>query len=388
MDTVDTVVIGAGVVGLAVARAIALSGREVMVIEKETAIGQGASSRNSEVVHGGLYYATGSLKAKLCVRGKEMLYAYCAERGLPVKPCGKLIVATDEKQLLKLAQIEAQAVANGVPVQRLKREQARALEPVLECIEALLSPTTGIVSSHDFMTALQGDLENAGGIVALATQVEKIEFLDRKSYENSSLVGVLSAQTAIESGSITERVELGFRQLINASGLYAPQLAQRMQGLDVAHVPKAHYAKGNYYALSGKSPFKRLIYPIPDGAGLGVHITIDLGGQAKFGPDVEWLEGITDPDNIDYSVDSRRADAFYAEVRKYWPGLRDGQLSPSYSGVRAKIVGAGEAAADFMIQGEAVHAIRGLVNLFGIESPGLTSSMAIGEYVVDMLLNS
>ncbi len=388
MDHVDTIVVGAGVVGLAVARALALSGREVMVIEKENAIGQGASSRNSEVVHGGLYYATGSLKVKLCVRGKEMMYAYCAERGLPIQQCGKLIVATDEQQLAKLAQIEAQAVANGVPVQRLSRDEARTLEPELECIQALHSPTTGILSSHDFLTALQGDLENAGGIVALTTQVEKIEFLAPKSNDNRPTAGVLYAQSAIDSGASAERVEIGFKQLVNAAGLYAPQLAQRMQGLYAAHVPQARFAKGNYYSLSGKSPFKRLIYPIPSEAGLGVHITLDLGGQAKFGPDVQWLDGINDPDEIDYSVDPKRADAFYAEVRKYWPGLRDGQLSPSYSGVRPKIVSKQDAAADFLIQGEAVHRIKGLVNLFGIESPGLTSSMAIGEYVVDTLLNS
>jgi L-2-hydroxyglutarate oxidase LhgO len=384
VDQVDTVVIGAGVVGLAVARAIALTEREVMVIEKEKAIGQGVSSRNSEVVHGGLYYPTGSLKAKLCVRGKQMMYAYCAERGLPILQCGKLIVATNASQLPKLAQIEAQAVANGVPVKRLNREQARALEPELECIAALHSPTTGIVSSHDLMTSLQGDLENAGGMIALATHVQKIQFLD----QNSPVAGILSAQSATESGANEDVVEIGFKQLINAAGLYAPQLAQRMQGLDAQHVPHAHYAKGNYYSLSGKAPFKHLIYPIPDAAGLGVHITVDLGGQAKFGPDVEWLEGITDPELIDYSVDPHRADAFYAEVRKYWPGLRNGQLTPSYSGVRPKIVGAGQAAADFVIQGQDVHGIKGLVNLFGIESPGLTSSLAIGEYVVEMLLNS
>jgi L-2-hydroxyglutarate oxidase LhgO len=388
VDQVDTVVIGAGVVGLAVARAIALTGREVMVIEREAAIGQGVSSRNSEVVHGGLYYPTGSLKAKLCVRGKEMMYVYCAERGLPIQNCGKLIVATDDLQLKKLAQIEAQAAANGVPVERLTREQARNLEPQLECIAALHSPTTGIMSSHDLMTSLQGDLENAGGMVALATEVESIQFLD----ENSSVAGVLHARSAIEKGASldhqADRVEIGFKQLINAAGLYAPQLAHRMRGLAAEHIPQPHYAKGHYYSLSGKAPFKRLIYPVPEAGGLGVHLTIDLGGQAKFGPDVQWLEGITDPAQIDYSVDPSRADAFYAEVRKYWPLLQDGQLSPSYSGVRPKIVGAYQAAADFMIQGEAVHGIAGLVNLFGIESPGLTSSMAIGEYVKEMLLNS
>jgi L-2-hydroxyglutarate oxidase LhgO len=381
MDTVDTIVIGAGAVGLAVARAIALSGREVMVIEKEGAIGQGASSRNSEVVHGGLYYAAGSLKAQLCVRGKQMLYDYCAERGLPIAACGKLIVATDASQTLKLSQIEAQAVANGVLVQRLTRDQARAMEPELECIAALHSPSTGIVSSHDLMTSLQGDLENAGGMVVLATRVDHIRFPKGKE----PMAFVLSAVSAIKNGA-NESMEIGFKHVINAAGLYAPLIAQRMHGLSAAHIPHAHYAKGNYYSLQGKAPFKRLIYPVPEAGGLGVHLTLDLGGQAKFGPDVEWLAGVSDPEQIDYSVDLRRADAFYAEVRKYWLGLRDGQLVPSYSGVRAKLTGPGEAAGDFVIQGESVHGIAGLVNLFGIESPGLTSSLAIGEYVTQMLL--
>jgi L-2-hydroxyglutarate oxidase LhgO len=384
VDSVEVVVIGAGVVGLAVARALALAGREVMVIEKERAIGQGISSRNSEVVHAGLYYATGSLKAQLCVRGKELLYAYCEERGVPIQRCGKLIVATDASQLPKLDSIEAQAQANGVPVQRLTDEQARALEPQLQCIAALHSPSTGIVSSHDLMTSLQGDLENAGGMVALATTVSQVQFLK----PNQPLAGILSAQSAINSGVGEESVEIGFKYLINAAGLSAPLLARRMQGLAAQHIPQDHYAKGNYYSLSGKAPFKHLIYPIPQAAGLGVHLTLDLGGQAKFGPDVQWLESITDPAQIDYSVDPSRADAFYAEVRKYWPGLQDGQLTPSYSGVRPKISGPTESAADFLISGPAQHGIAGLVNLFGIESPGLTSSLAIGEKVVDILSNS
>ena len=381
MEQVDTVVIGAGVVGLAVARALALRGREVMVIEKEAAVGQGVSSRNSEVIHGGLYYATSSLKAKLCVRGKELLYAYCAERGLPYQQCGKLIVATDASQMEKLAKIEAQAAANGVPVQRLSSAQAKAIEPELECLAALRSPTTGIVSAHDLMTALQGDLENAGGMVALATQVESVRFFKG----NEALSGVLIAQSAMDSGANAEQIELGFHHLINATGLYAPLLARRFEGLQSEHIPPAHFAKGNYYSLAGKAPFKHLIYPIPEAAGLGVHLTLDLGGQAKFGPDVQWLEGINSPDDIDYSVDPRRADGFYAEVRKYWPGLRDGQLTPSYSGVRPKITAPHEAAADFVIQGQATHGVRGLVNLFGIESPGLTSCMAIGEEVAEMI---
>ena len=384
MDSVEVVVIGAGVVGLAVARALALAGREVMVIEKERAIGQGISSRNSEVVHAGLYYATGSLKAQLCVHGKELLYAYCAERGVPIERCGKLIVATDPSQLPKLDSIEAQAKANGVPVQRLTHKQARALEPQLDCIAALHSPSTGIVSSHDLMISLQGDLENAGGIVALATEVQKMRFFK----QNEPLAGMLYAQSAMNSGVNEGPAEIGFKYLINAAGLSAPLLARQMQGLAAQHIPQDHYAKGNYYSLSGKAPFKHLIYPIPEAAGLGVHLTLDLGGQAKFGPDVQWLDDITDPAQIDYSVDPRRADAFYAEVRKYWPGLQDGQLTPSYSGVRPKISSATDPAADFLISGPAQHGIAGLVNLFGIESPGLTSCMAMGEKVVEILSNS
>lgn len=383
MDSVEVIVIGAGVVGLAVARALALGGREVLVIERENAIGQGISSRNSEVVHAGLYYATGSLKARLCVRGKALLYTYCEERGLPFDRCGKLMVATEVSQLAKLQAIEAQAKANGVPVQRLTREQARALEPQLECIAALHSPSTGIVSSHDLMTSLQGDLENAGGIVALATEVQQVHFYN----QNMPLAGVVSAQSAMNSGVKSEPIEMGFKYLVNAAGLSAPQLARQMVGLAAQHIPQDHYAKGNYYSLSGKAPFKHLIYPIPEAAGLGVHLTLDLGGQAKFGPDVQWLEGITDPAQIDYSVDPARAAGFYAQVRKYWPALQDDQLAPSYSGVRPKIHGPDEPAPDFQISGPAQHGIAGLVNLFGIESPGLTSCMAIGEDVVEILSN-
>jgi L-2-hydroxyglutarate oxidase LhgO len=383
MEKMDTVVIGAGVVGLAVARALALAGREVMVIEKEGAIGQGVSSRNSEVIHGGLYYPTGSLKAQLCVRGKELLYAYLQERGLPYQRCGKLMVATDASQLPKLAAIEAQAAANGVLVQRLSRDQARVLEPQLECIAALHSPSTGIVSSHDLMTSLQGDLENAGGMVVLATEVQSMAFFEG----NKAFPFVVSARSATDTGADEEPMQLACKQVINAAGLYAPLLARRTQGLNPATIAQDHYAKGNYYALAGKAPFKHLIYPVPEAAGLGVHLTLDLGGQAKFGPDVQWLQGITDPAQIDYNVDPRRADAFYAEVRKYWPALQDGQLTPSYSGVRPKISGPSEAAADFCIQGADVHGLQGLVNLYGIESPGLTSCLAMGEYVVNMLSN-
>jgi L-2-hydroxyglutarate oxidase LhgO len=381
MEQIDTVVIGAGVVGLAVARALALAGHEVMVIEKAHAIGQGISSRNSEVIHAGLYYPTGSLKAQLCVRGNALLYAYCRERHVPFSNCGKLIVATSQEQLPKLQALQAQAASNGVPVERLSRVQARALEPQLECMAALLSPSTGIVDSHALMLALQADLEHAGGMVALATEVVDIEFLEEKG----QVPGILSTQSAIEKGVNAERMQIRFKSLVNAAGLYAPQIAARIQGLDPVHIPQAHYAKGNYFQFSSKAPFKHLIYPIPEAAGLGVHLTIDLGGQAKLGPDVQWLQGITDPAQIDYSVDASRAQIFYTQVRNYWPALQDGQLAPSYSGVRPKISGPGEPAADFMIQGPQTHGIAGLVHLFGIESPGLTSCLAIGEYVAGLL---
>lgn len=359
-EAVDCVVVGAGVVGLAVARALALQGREVMVLEAADAIGTGTSSRNSEVIHAGLYYATGSLKARLCVQGRELLYAYCAERGVPHRRCGKLIVATSPDQIPALQGIEARARANGVgDLQWLDAEAAQALEPALQCVAALLSPSTGIVDSHALMLAMQGDLEHAGGMVVL----------------NSPLAHAECAPNAIELVAV-DGTRLVARSVVNAAGLHAPALAARFAGLGAAHVPVAHYAKGNYFTLSGKAPFSRLIYPVPEAAGLGVHLTLDLGGQAKFGPDVQWVDS---PDDL--AVDPSRGDAFYAEVRRYWPGLRDGALVPGYAGMRPKIHGPDAAAADFVIQGPSVHGIAGLVNLFGIESPGLTSALAIGEHV-------
>ncbi len=378
MDKVDVVVIGAGVVGLAVARALALTGREVLVLEKEQAIGQGVSSRNSEVVHGGLYYTPDSLKAQLCVRGKELLYAYAAQRGIGALACGKLIVATDESQHAALRNMQRTAQANGVPVTWLSAQEATALEPQLFCTAALSSPSTGIVDSHALMLSLQGDLENAGGIVALGSEVREIEFFT----ENNANVSVIRSYSAIDNVVS----ELQANMLVNAASLHACALARCMQGLAAQHIPQEFFAKGSYYSLAGKSPFSQLIYPAPDDAWLGVHITLDLGGQAKFGPDLEWLSAAT-PDEIDYAVDPRRADGFYAAVRRYWPALPDGALQPSYSGVRPKIYGPGQRAPDFRIDGPALHGLKGLVNLFGIESPGLTSSMAIGEYVTDMLLN-
>jgi L-2-hydroxyglutarate oxidase LhgO len=378
MDTVDAVVIGAGVVGLAVARALALQGREVMVIEKEAAIGQGVSARNSEVVHAGLQYPSGSLKAQLSVRGKQMLYAYCAQRGVNINQCGKLVVATDASQHAALHAMHAKATANGVPTHWLSAAEATALEPQLHCTAALQSPTTGIVDSHALMLALQGDLENAGGMVVLKTTVTEVQL----SNSNQAATHVVTAQAAMDN-VVTQ---LQAKVVVNAASLHACALARCFKGLGAHHIPREYFAKGSYYQLAGKSPFSQLIYPAPQDAWLGVHLTLDLGGQAKFGPDLEWLD-IQSPEQIDYTVDPTRAASFYTAVRKYWPALQDGALQPSYSGVRPKIYGPGMPAPDFRIDGPAVHGVPGLVNLFGIESPGLTSSMAIGDYVTAMLLN-
>ncbi|MEO8247941.1 MAG: NAD(P)/FAD-dependent oxidoreductase [Burkholderiales bacterium] len=364
VDRVECVVVGAGVVGLAVARALALSGREVLVLEAADGIGTETSSRNSEVIHAGIYYPVGSLKARLCVEGKQRLYDYCAERGIPHRRCGKLIVATNDAQVAQLRGIALKAAANGVDDLRLlTREEARALEPALECSAAVLSPSTGIVDSHALMLSLQGDLENVGGLVVLNSKLAAVQCRNEGFLLTAEDGTRLLAQT-----------------LINSAGLAAPSVAARIDGLDPAHVPPARFCKGNYFTLAGRSPFSHLIYPVPEAAGLGVHLTIDLGGQAKFGPDVEWVDS---PDDL--VVDPARGDAFYAEVRKYWPALADRALLPGYAGMRPKINGPHEPASDFLIQGPAEHGVQGLVNLFGIESPGLTSSLAIGEYVAGML---
>ena len=364
MDEIDCVVIGAGVVGLAVARALALQGREVLVLESEGAIGTGTSSRNSEVIHAGIYYAAGSLKARLCVEGRRALYAYADDRGVPHRRCGKLIVATSEAQVAQLEAILAKAHANGVDdMVLLSAAEARALEPQLACLAALHSPSTGIVDSHALMLSLQGDLENAGGMVALM----------------STVASAVCTPQAIELTS-EDGTQLRCATVVNAAGLTAPLLAKRFEGLPQSSVPEAYYAKGNYFTLAGRAPFQRLIYPVPEAAGLGVHLTLDLGGQAKFGPDVQWVDS---PDDL--VVDPRRGDAFYDEVRRYWPALPDGALIPGYAGIRPKISGPDEPARDFMISGPETHGVPGLVNLFGIESPGLTSSLAIGRHVAELL---
>ncbi len=371
METVDTVVVGAGVVGLAVARELALRGREVWVLEAEGAIGTQTSSRNSEVIHAGLYYPPGSIKGRLCVSGKEQLYAYCAERGIGHKRCGKLIVATTTEQIANLEALIARAAGNGVgDLVRLGRAEAHELEPALSCVAAVLSPSTGIVDSHELMTALQGDLENAGGLVALRAPLLAAHAERAGSGEDGAF--------RLEVGG-AEPIELRARTLINSAGLGAVALARAIAGLDPAHVPPAYLAKGNYYALTGRAPFSRLIYPVPEAAGLGVHLTLDLAGQARFGPDVEWV------DAIDYRVDPVRATGFYASIREYWPALPDDSLVPAYSGIRPKIQAPGEPARDFLFQGPSEHGVAGLVNLFGIESPGLTACLAIGTHVANLL---
>jgi L-2-hydroxyglutarate oxidase LhgO len=369
MDRVDAVVIGAGVVGLAAARALAQAGRETVVLEAQTAIGQGVSSRNSEVIHAGLYYRPGSLKARLCVRGKELLYAFCEARGVGHRRCGKLTVAQNDAELAALRSLQERAAANKVPVQWLGAAQARQLEPALSCVAALLSPSTGIVDSHGFMSAVQGDLESAGGMIAFASQ---------------AVAAALGSSGDHHVVVTADGTELATRVIVNSASLHACALARKFAGLPSRFVPREYFAKGNYFALTGRSPFGHLIYPAPADAWLGVHLTLDLGGQAKFGPDIEWLD-IARPEDIDYAVDPRRAEAFHAEVRRYWPGLPDGALQPSYSGVRPKIHGPHEEAPDFRIDGPQLHGVRGLVNLFGIESPGLTSALAIGEYVAALL---
>ena len=364
-DSIDCVVIGAGVVGLAVARALALEGREVVVLEAADAIGTETSSRNSEVIHAGIYYPAGSLKARFCVEGKHFLYAYCAERGIPHRRCGKMIVATRPGQDAYLDKLRAQAIANGVDdLQLVDGAAARAIEPELACDAALLSPSTGIIDSHSLMLAYQGDAEANGAMVAFLSPV---------------LGGdVRNDGIDLRVGG-AEPTTLRARLVVNAAGLGAQAVAGSIAGIPAARVPPLHYAKGNYFSLAGRSPFSRLVYPVPEAGGLGVHISIDLAGQARFGPDVEWI------DDIAYDVDPRRADGFYAEVRRYWPGLRDGALQPAYAGIRPKLGPAGTPAADFVVEGPEDHGVPGLVNLFGIESPGLTASPAIAACVVAKL---
>ncbi len=360
-DHVETVIAGAGVVGLAIARALAQAGCEVLVLEAAEGIGTVTSSRNSEVVHAGIYYPQGSLKAELCVAGRERLYEFCASHGVPVRRLGKLIVATSEAETKLLDGVARRAAGNGVTDLRwLDAAEAQALEPALFCTAALLSPSTGIVDSHALMLAYQGDAEAAGAFLAFHAPVVEGEATGNR--------------IALSIGG-AEPYRLTCDWFVNSAGLDAVALAGRIAGLPAASLPKPYLCKGSYYSLTGRAPFTRLIYPTPEHAGLGVHLTLDLGGQARFGPDTEWV------DQIDYNVDIARADGFYGAIRRYWPGLPDGALQPGYSGMRPKISGPGEPSADFRIDGPDAHGVPGLVNLFGIESPGLTASLAIADRV-------
>lgn len=371
MDEVDVLVAGAGVVGLASARALALRGLSVVLVEAETAFGTVTSSRNSEVVHAGLYYGAGSLKAELCVRGRGLMYAYCAERGVGVRRCGKLIVATREQDLPKLDTIRAHARACGVhDLQPLTGAQARALEPELHAVAALLSPSSGIVDSHGLMTALLGDAEAAGALFAVASPLVAAERA--------------GAFWRVRTGG-AEPFELAARWIVNAAGLQAQRVAACVEGFPAAAIPRRHLAKGHYFALPRKAPFTRLIYPTPVDGGLGTHLTLDLAGQARFGPDVLWLPDLPTDAPLDYSVDPARRAAFEADIRLYWPTLPADALQPAYSGIRPKLNGPGEPAADFRIDGPASHGVDGVVMLFGIESPGLTSCLAIGERVAALV---
>lgn len=365
----DVLVVGAGVVGLAIGRTLALRGHTVIVAEAERAIGTGVSSRSSEVIHGGMYYPAGSLRARHCVKGAHTLYHFCEKHGVSHRRCGKLIVATDDGEADAITAIRSRGDANGVRgLELLDGAQARRLEPNLTCTLALHSPHTGIIDSHALMLALLGEIEDRGGALALNTPVESLKQCSGQW---------LAAFGGAEAGTMP------FDAVVNAASFGAPALAARTEGYPATSVPRLHLARGNYFGCTGKPAFTRLIYPAPrlDG-GLGIHLTLDLNGRVRFGPDVEWI------DEPDYRVNSARAASFYEAIRRYWPGLPEGALFPDYAGLRPKLTGPGEAAADFRIDGPAEHGLPRLVHLFGIESPGLTSSLSLAEEVADRLLES
>jgi L-2-hydroxyglutarate oxidase LhgO len=362
MERIDCVVVGAGVVGLAVARALANAGREVLVLEAMNAIGTGTSSRNSEVVHAGIYYPAESLKARTCVAGKHALYAYLHANGIPHRRCGKLIVATNPTQVAQLEKIKVQAAINGVEdLQWLDQGQVASLEPALRCEAALLSPSTGIVDSHAYMLSLQGDAERAGAVFAFRSAVTG----GRISADGIQLL--IGGEEWLAA------------TLVNCAGLSAPAVAASLTGLDSRFIPRQFYAKGNYFSYTGRCDFSHLIYPVPEEGGLGVHLTLDLAGRPRFGPDVEWIEA------LDYTVNPVRGDRFYDAIRQYWPALPNGSLRSDYAGIRPKLSGPGMPFEDFRIDGPGVHGISGLINLFGIESPGLTASLALADYVREIL---
>jgi len=359
----ECIVIGAGAVGLAIAAKLANQGRDVLVLEAEKSFGSVTSARNSEVIHAGIYYPKDSLKARLCVDGKRSLYQYCRERHIEHQRCGKLIVATTQEQLRELADIKQRAAKNGVDdLALIDRETAQSLEPQLECLAALHSPSTGIIDSHGLMLSLVGDIENASGALAYQAPVTDIQSLDDHQGYTVSVGG-------------NEPMTLTTRWLINAAGHGACKLTAQLSTIPADQCPDAVLYKGNYFRLQGKAPFSRLIYPVPEPGGLGVHITIDMAGQARFGPDVEPIE------HENYVVDPSRSNSFYAAIRKYWPALQDNSLSADYAGIRPKIKLGESMYPDFLVSAEANHGLKGLINLMGIESPGLTSCLAIADYV-------
>ena len=376
MEQVDCVVIGAGVVGLAIAREMALQGHETILLEREGSFGTIASARNSEVIHAGIYYPKDSLKAKLCVEGNRLLYEYCRSHQVATNQYGKLIVA-DESQLNDLQAILYKAQNNGVPeIKMISGEEAKQLEPNLKCTAAILSSSTGIVDSHGYMLSILGGFEDAGGMIAYHSPLISAKPIGSRAQGGFEL-----------SIGGPDGMNIQTKYLINCAGMSAPAIAQQIEGLDKDQIPKAYFAKGNYFSLSGKSPFTHLIYPIPEPGGLGVHLTLDMGGQAKFGPDVEWLD-ITSEEQIDYTVNPKRSEGFYEAVRRYWPELKDNSLQPDYSGVRAKIVPPNKPAGDFCFNTPQDHGLEGLYNLYGFESPGLTSSLAIAKHLQGKIKSS
>jgi L-2-hydroxyglutarate oxidase LhgO len=365
LNDVDCIVIGAGVIGLAAARALARGGREVIILECERHFGMHSSSRNSEVIHAGIHYEPHSLKARLCVAGRDLLYRYCAERGIPHRRCGKFTVATADTQLAVLENIEANARASGVfDLEWLEGTEARRAEPELQCIRALSSPSTGIIDSHVYMQSLLADAEANGATIAYDTKVTALR----------PTPGGIEITINGESAPVVRA-----RSVVNSAGLQADRVASSIQDFPAQFIPKVHFAKGSYFALSGASPFSRLVYPVlPPGGHLGIHMTVDLSAAARFGPDSEWVE------SLDYAVDPQQVGRFAEAIRQYWPGLTEARLYPAYAGIRPKVSGPGQPARDFCISGPTEHGVAGVVNLFGMESPGLTASLALGEYIAGL----